>query len=83
MASARGILTKELPIFAFKVAVAVGEAQLPITLRSVTAGDEDVRFAVAPLYTSFEEMYLGLERTADLVLAGRHRDVAAIEGGVT
>jgi len=46
MASARGILTKELPIFAFKVAVAVGEAQLPITLRSVTAGDEDVRFVV-------------------------------------
>jgi kynureninase len=42
-----------------------------------------IRVAVAPLYTSFEEMYIGLERTADLVLAGRHRDVAAIEGGVT
>jgi kynureninase len=42
-----------------------------------------IRVAVAPLYTSFEEMYIGLERTADLVLAGRHRDVAVIEGGVT
>ena len=46
MASARRILTKELPIFAFEVAVAIGEAQLPITLRSVTASDEDVRFVV-------------------------------------
>ena len=35
------------------------------------------------ILTSFEEMYIGLEGTADLVLAGRHRDVAAIEGGVT
>ena len=42
-----------------------------------------IRVAVAPLYTSFEEMYIGLERTADLVLAGRHRDVAVIEDGVT
>jgi kynureninase len=42
-----------------------------------------IRVAVAPLYTSFEEMYIGLERTAELVSSGRHRDVTAIEGGVT
>lgn len=42
-----------------------------------------IRVAVAPLYTSYEEMYVGFERTRDLVSSGRYRDVVPIEGGVT
>jgi len=42
-----------------------------------------IRVAVAPLYTSFEEIFVGFERTRDLVSAGRHLTVSAIEGGVT
>ena len=42
-----------------------------------------IRLAVAPLYTTYTEMFLGLERTRDLVAAGQHLEVSAIEGGVT
>ncbi|MDA9802969.1 aminotransferase class V-fold PLP-dependent enzyme [bacterium] len=42
-----------------------------------------IRLAVAPLYTTYTEMFLGLERTRDLVAAGKHLEVSAIEGGVT
>ena len=42
-----------------------------------------IRVAVAPLYTSYEEIFTGFERTRDLVAAGRHLEVSAIEGGVT
>jgi kynureninase len=42
-----------------------------------------IRLAVAPLYTTYTEMFLGLERTRDLVAAGQHLEVSAIGGGVT
>lgn len=42
-----------------------------------------IRVAVAPLYTSYEEMFTGFQRTRDLVASGRYRDIALIEGGVT
>ncbi|HEV8023993.1 MAG TPA: aminotransferase class V-fold PLP-dependent enzyme [Candidatus Nanopelagicales bacterium] len=42
-----------------------------------------IRVAVAPLYTSYEEMFIGFERTRDLVASGRYRDITPIEGGVT
>ena len=42
-----------------------------------------IRVAVAPLYTSYEEMFTGFQRTRDLVAAGQHLTVSAIEGGVT
>lgn len=42
-----------------------------------------IRVAVAPLYTSYEEMYLGFERTRDLVSSGRYLECVPIEGGVT
>lgn len=42
-----------------------------------------IRVAVAPLYTSYEEMFMGFERTRDLVASGRYRDITPIEGGVT
>lgn len=42
-----------------------------------------IRVAVAPLYTSYEEMFMGFERTKDLVASGRYRDITPIEGGVT
>jgi len=42
-----------------------------------------IRLAVAPLYTTYEEIFLGFERTRDLVAAGQHLEVSAIEGGVT
>ena len=42
-----------------------------------------IRVAVAPLYTSYEEMFIGFERTRDLVASGRHNEVTAVQGGVT
>jgi kynureninase len=42
-----------------------------------------LRVAVAPLYTSYEEIYTGFERLRDLVKRGAHRDVAAVSGGVS
>lgn len=42
-----------------------------------------IRIAVAPLYTSYEEMFLGLERTRDIVSSGRYRDALPVHGGVT
>jgi kynureninase len=42
-----------------------------------------IRVAVAPLYTSYEEMFIGFERTRDLVASGRHNEVTAVKGGVT
>ena len=42
-----------------------------------------IRVAVAPLYTSYEEIYTGFERTRDLVAAQRHHEVSLVEGGVT
>lgn len=42
-----------------------------------------IRVAVAPLYTSYEEIYTGFERMRDLVAAQRHHEVSLVEGGVT
>ena len=42
-----------------------------------------IRVAVAPLYTSYEEMFIGFERTRDLVSSRRYRDIAPVQGGVT
>jgi len=42
-----------------------------------------IRVAVAPLYTSYEEMFIGFERIRDLVASGRHHEVTAVQGGVT
>ena len=42
-----------------------------------------IRVAVAPLYTSYEEIYTGFERMRDLVAANRHHEVSLIEGSVT
>lgn len=42
-----------------------------------------IRLAVAPLYTSYEEIYTAFERTRDLVLSGRYADIAPIHHGVT
>jgi kynureninase len=42
-----------------------------------------IRVAVAPLYTSYEEMFTGFERMRDLVAAGKHREVSLTEGAVT
>ena len=44
---------------------------------------DTIRVAVAPLYTSYEEIYTGFERTRDLVSSGRYREIALTEGGVT
>jgi len=42
-----------------------------------------IRVAVAPLYTSYEEVYTGFQRLRDLVASDRHLEVSLIEGGVT
>jgi kynureninase len=42
-----------------------------------------IRVAVAPLYTSYEEIFIGFERTRDLVASSRHNEVTAVQGGVT
>lgn len=42
-----------------------------------------IRVAVAPLYTSYEEIYQGFSRIRELVEQGRYKDVQPIHGGVT
>lgn len=42
-----------------------------------------IRVAVAPLYTSYVEIYTGFERMRDLVAANRHHEVSLQQGGVT
>jgi kynureninase len=42
-----------------------------------------IRVAVAPLYTSYEEIFTGFERMRDLVAEGKHREVSLTEGAVT
>lgn len=42
-----------------------------------------IRVAVAPLYTSYEEIFTGFERMRDLVAEGKHREVSPTEGAVT
>lgn len=42
-----------------------------------------IRVAVSPLYTSYEEVFLGFERTRDLVADRRYEEISVGRGGVT